>query len=82
MRGGSGGRPIGGLGRQLTLAPSIRQALRPKKAEKKGDELESVQEEDRRTLEGRRALSEFVSLDAEATLRPKPIHGVPYNIKF
>ena len=63
--------------RQLTLAPKVKQALRPSHADETADGAgEEDDEVDRRRKEGREALSRVVALAAEASRRPSPVHGV------
>ena len=66
----------------MKLAPAVRQALRPTAtaAEAVEDDGDAEGDDDWCCKEGREALSRAVALAADATRRPKPVHGVQRNI--
>ena len=58
------------------MAPAIKRSVQISSSGVKTGEEEEAVEDEARCAAGRQALARFVTLVADATERPKPVHGV------
>ena len=61
--------------RRLTLAPAVRRALLPAAGAPEPDS-DDDEADDQRCDKGREAMSREIAMAVDATLRPRPVHGV------